>query len=42
LGHLKAITGDLGGCRLSSARRHARAARPRNHRRIRPAARCAR
>jgi len=38
----KAVTGDLGARRLSSARRKVRAARPRNHRRIRPAARCAR
>ena len=39
--HLKAVTGDLDGRRPSSARRNARTARPRNHCRIRPAARCA-
>jgi hypothetical protein len=38
-GHLKAVTGDLGRRRLSSARRNVRAARPRNHCRIRLAAR---
>ena len=36
------MIGGLGGRRLSSARRNARADRPRNHCRIRPAARCAR
>ena len=41
-GHLKAVMGGLDGRRLSSARRNARAARPRNHCRIRPAARWAR
>jgi hypothetical protein len=30
-GRLKAVTGDLGGRRASSARRNARAARPRHH-----------
>jgi hypothetical protein len=38
-GHVKTVMGDLGGRRLSSARRNARAARSRNHCRIRPAAR---
>ena len=40
--HLKTVTDDLGGRRLSSARRNARATRPHNHCRIRPAARCVR
>jgi hypothetical protein len=35
-GHLKAVTGDLDGRRLSLARRNAPAARPCNHCRIRP------